>query len=108
MADANHSDVATAEPIAAGGLVSGLKSFAAEHRGASAVIEYVGRKGARIVLIGEDGAWADEFAPATDVARDACVEAGVAVVNSWERDLTDRMHGSSRLWRNMGRRALAR
>jgi hypothetical protein len=89
-------------------LVAGLKSFAGDHGGAKATIEYVGRRGARIVLVGEDGVWSDQFAPGTDVARSACAEAGVVVENSWERELIDQMRPSNDLWRSMGRRTLAR
>ena len=56
---------------------AGLKSFAAGHGGATAVIEYVGRRGARIVLVGQDGTWGDHFADSTDTARAACAKAGV-------------------------------
>jgi hypothetical protein len=90
------------------GLVAGIKAFAAGHGGAKAVIEYVGRRGARIVLVGEDGAWADQFATGTDVARQACAKAGVAVENGWERELMDQMRPSNDLWRSMARRSLAR
>ena len=62
----------------------GIKSFAAGHGGAKAVIEYVGKRGARIVLVGADGAWADQFAEGTDIAR-----AGLC-------------HGGSRRWRTSG------
>ena len=89
-------------------LVNGIKSFAAGHGGAKAVIEYVGRRGARIVLVGEDGAWADQFAEATDVARRACQKAGVDVENEWERELMEQMRPSNDLWRSMARRSLAR
>lgn len=90
------------------GLVASVKSFAAGHGGATAVIEYVGRRGARIVLIGEDGTWGDEFASGTDVARIACEKAGVAIENSWERELIELMRPSNDLWRSMSRRTLAR
>jgi hypothetical protein len=90
------------------GIVAGLKAFISEHDGATAVIEYVGRRGARIVLVGEDGTWGDQLAPATDVARAACREAGVPVENGWERELTENMHGGPSLWHSMGRTALAR
>lgn len=90
------------------GLVSGIRSFAAGHGGATAVIEYVGKRGARIVLVGSDGEWADQFAEGTDVARQACALAGVAVENAWERELIDQMRPSNDLWRAMGRRTLAR
>ncbi|GAB3154148.1 hypothetical protein GCM10027290_48120 [Micromonospora sonneratiae] len=90
------------------GLVAGIRAFAAGHGGAKAVIEYVGKRGARIVLVGGDGAWADQFAEGTDVARLACVRAGVDVENEWERELMDQMRPSNDLWRSMARRTLAR
>jgi hypothetical protein len=90
------------------GLVAGIKSFAVMHGGARAVIEYVGRRGARIVLVGGDGAWADQFAEGTDVARRACEKAGVEVENEWERELIEQMRPSNDLWRSMSRRSLAR
>jgi hypothetical protein len=102
-ADTNGSGVTTA-----GNLVAGLKTFASVHGGARAVVEYVGRRGARIVLVGEDGEWADYFADGTDVARAACVSAGVKVEKEWERELIEQMRPSNDLWRSMSRRILAR
>lgn len=89
-------------------LASSIKTFSAEHGGARAVIEYVGRRGARIVLVGEDGVWSDQFASGTDVARAACEAAGVPVNNEWERELMEQMRPSNDLWRSMARRVLAR
>ena len=99
-----------AEPDAAlpTGLVASLKTFAARHAGAKAIIEYVGRRGARIVLVGEDGDWGDQFAPSTDLARHACATAGVPVENTWERELIEQMRPTRDLWRSMARRTLAR
>jgi hypothetical protein len=109
---ANRSDVTlTANPIppaASAGLVSGIRSFAAGHGGATAVIEYVGRRGARIVLVGQDGAWGDHFAESTDAARAACARAGVSIDNEWERELIEQMRPSNDLWRSMGRRIFSR
>ncbi|SCE92303.1 hypothetical protein GA0074695_2173 [Micromonospora viridifaciens] len=110
MADGSDTTL-TAETVAGqapNGLVAGIKSFAAGHGGAKAVIEYVGKRGARIVLVGSDGEWADQFADGTDVARDACAQAGVVVENAWERELMDEMRPSNDLWRSMGRRTMAR
>jgi len=98
----------TLAPPVPGSLIDGIKSFAGDHGGAKAVIEYVGRRGARIVLVGEDGAWGDQFAPGTDVARRACAEAGVVVENEWERELIEQMRPSNDLWRSMSRRSLSR
>jgi hypothetical protein len=90
------------------GLVSGLRSFAAGHGGATAVIEYAGRKGARIVLVGGDGTGIDHFAQSTAEARAACAKAGVNIENEWERELVEQMRPSNDLWRSMGRRVLSR
>ena len=83
MADGSDTTLTLAPP--AHDLVSGIKGFMREHGGATAVIEYVGRRGARIVLVGGDGTWGDRVAPSTDVARRACEQAGVPLENSWER-----------------------
>ncbi|GGK71538.1 hypothetical protein GCM10012284_01620 [Mangrovihabitans endophyticus] len=92
-----------------GTLTADIKSFAGQHGGARAVIEYVGKRGARIVLVGEDGEWSDQFvAGGTDVARRACDEAGVQVENEWERELMEQMRPSNDLWRSMARRSMAR
>ena len=89
-------------------LTAGIKDFAAGHGGATAVIEYVGKRGARIVLIGHDGEWSDQFADDTTTARRACGLAGVEVENEWERELMEQMRPSNDLWRSMSRRAMAR
>nr|MDT0659591.1 hypothetical protein [Micromonospora sp. DSM 115978] len=111
MADGSDTTLTAEQMVATdatGGLVAGIKSFAAGHGGAKAVIEYVGKRGARIVLVGEDGAWGDQFAEGTDVARLACSLAGVDVENEWERELMDQMRPSNDLWRSMARRTMAR
>lgn len=97
-----------ASAATASGLVAGLKSFAAGHGGATAVIEYAGRRGARIVLIGQDNAQVDQFVDSTQTAREACARAGVPVDNAWERELVERMRPSNDLWRSMGRRVFSR
>src|SRR3712207_692784 len=106
MAEGSDTTLTAAAP--GNSLVAGIRSFAAEHGGARAVIEYVGKRGARIVLVGEDGEWADQFAEGTDVARQACATAGVEVENEWERELMEQMRSSNDLWRSMARRSFAR
>src|SRR6187200_2866822 len=105
MADGSDTTVTIEHPNT--GLVTGLKEFVGAHGGATAVIEYVGRRGARIVLVGGDGTWGDRVAPSTDVAREACEQAGVTVENSWERELIELMRPSNDLWRSMSKRTLA-
>jgi hypothetical protein len=108
MADGSDTTLTTEPSAPAEGLVDSIKSFAAGHGGAKAVVEYVGRRGARIVLVGEDGTWSDQFAEGTDVARRACETAGVEVQNEWERELIELMRPSNDLWRSMSRRSFAR
>lgn len=111
MADGSDTTLMDDPTVAAdapNGLVAGIKSFAAGHGGAKAVIEYVGKRGARIVLVGADGEWGDQFADGTDVARLACARAGVDVENEWERELMDQMRPGQDLWRSMARRTMAR
>ena len=109
---AKNSLLAAAAHIADGGkapagLVSGLRSFAAGHGGATAVIEYAGRKGARIVLVGGDGAsGAEQYAESTEAARVACAQAGVTIEHEWERELTEQMSTVTDLWSN--RRVMSR
>ncbi|MGH3663352.1 MAG: hypothetical protein ACRDT8_01180 [Micromonosporaceae bacterium] len=69
------------------GLVHAIKKFAAAHQGAQAVVEYEPKRGARIVITGKDGASVQGAAPATDIARDACRQAGVQLVNTWEQEM---------------------
>jgi len=107
MADGSNTTVMTAAPSVATPLVSAIQSFATGHGGATAVVEYVGRRGARIVLVGKDGVWGDQFAATTEIARRACESAGVELENSWERELIDSMKSSNDIWKSMSRRKLA-
>lgn len=107
MADGSNS-VLTLEQPAVQSLVSELRTFAGDHGGAKAAIEYTGRRGARIVLMGQDGAGANRFVSATDIARGACAEAGVRVENSWERELIDQMGPRTDGDPPAGRRVLVR
>lgn len=111
MADGAHTSLTRSGSRSAHtsqGLVAGLKTFAAGHGGATAVIEYAGRRGARIILVGQDGTSGDHFAESTTQAREACESAGVTLENEWERELVEQMRPSNDLWRSMGRRVLSR
>jgi hypothetical protein len=106
LVDAASDRPGTPTPAA---LVAGLRAFAANHGGASAVIEYAGRKGARIVLSGRDGSdGGEQYAESTEAARAACAKAGITVEHEWERELTEQMRVSTDLWGARSRRALTR
>jgi hypothetical protein len=107
MADGSNA-VLTLEQPAVTELVTELRSFAGDHGGAKAVIEYTGRRGARIVLVGGDGAGTDRFVPGTDIARGVCAEAGVSVEKLWERELVKQMGPEVGERHPAGRRVLVR
>lgn len=84
-------------------VVKRVKSFANAHDGATAVVEYLGQKGARIVLVGGDGAWGDQVvAGGVEAATRACAEAAVPVRGEWERDLITGIKTSHYEWDSMG------
>lgn len=68
--------------------VTSAKAFVAAHgRPTRAVVEPIGRAGARLVLVGRDGAMGDIVVP--DVATgEAVVAAAGAQAAEWDRDTT--------------------
>lgn len=89
-----------------GPIVKRLKTFAEAHGGATAVVEYLGQKGARIVLVGTDGRWGDQVvAGGVEAAGLACAEAGVPVRDEWDRELVTGITTSHYEWDYMGGRA---
>jgi hypothetical protein len=119
-------------PVPPAAVVKALKRFAAAHGGAEALVEYLGSKGARIVLAGADGGWGDQVVravrkrpplfggpkttgdtPAEPVpdppagqaierARAACEAAGITVKDGWEREFAGRMTTTGYEWGRMG------
>jgi hypothetical protein len=84
--------------------VAALKKFAARHGGsARAAVEYLGRRGARVVLVGADGTWGDLVLSDVDSAAAACAAAGVTVVDGWPRELSEAVRTSGTEWGRMGR-----
>lgn len=78
-------------PEADPAVVRHLREFAAGHGGdAVAVVEHLGRVGARIVVVAPDGEFGDAVARSVAAAEAACRQAGIAV-QDWDRDLTARI-----------------
>jgi hypothetical protein len=66
-----------------------LRGFVAAHGGSGqAVVEYLGRVGARIVVVAADGAFCDAIAPSEQTAAEICERAGIPVADGWTRELT--------------------
>jgi hypothetical protein len=80
-----------------------LKAFARDHGGsATAVVSHLGRRGARIVLVGADGIWGDVVADDVESAKAACEAAGVTVAGKWERELAESVRTTADDRRRMG------
>ncbi|MEP6562646.1 MAG: hypothetical protein ABJD68_16420 [Nakamurella sp.] len=76
--------------------VKRLREFLAGHPGrGTAVINYVGRPGARIVVVAEDGAFADAVATGVVAATEICRQAGLAVADGWDRELSAKIAPST-------------
>ena len=75
--------------------VNRLRDFVAGHTGAgSAVINYLGRNGARIVVVADDGAFADAVVSGVVAAAEVCRQAGIPVADGWDRELSAKISPS--------------
>ena len=73
------------------GIAERLSSFVEAHGGTgTAVINYLGRPGARIVVVAADGRFADAVVGDKDLAAAVCAAAGVPV-GSWDRETSARV-----------------
>lgn len=68
-----------------------FRGFVSAHGGAgSAVVQYLGRPGYRIVVVAADGTFADAVVSDRARADAVCSDAGVEVAD-WSRELTSRI-----------------
>ena len=75
--------------------VARLAEFVAGHGGSgTAVVNYLGRVGARIVVIADDGAFGDAIASGMAAANQICAAAGIPVADGWNRDLSAKIRPS--------------
>ncbi|MBS4103561.1 hypothetical protein [Tsukamurella paurometabola] len=74
---------------APGNVVSRLKRFAAQHDGATAVLQNMGEEGVRITLVGGDGIMGDQIVTNPAQAKDAAEKAGLDT-SEWDRDLVSK------------------
>ena len=90
---------ASAGPVLVGSAaaqVARLREFLAGHDGKGvAVINYLGRVGARIVVVAEDGAFGDAVASSVAAATEICSQAGIPVADGWNRELSAKIEPSA-------------
>ncbi|MGW0734724.1 hypothetical protein [Streptomyces sp. NPDC002851] len=104
MADTKVEETGGADARAerqAGKLAKEIGAFAKEHGGAEAQVAYVGQRGARIVLVGEDGGWGDLFATSYAVAEKAVEKAGVTVHEDFDGEFAAKVTTGPYEWTRM-------
>ncbi|MFE5212731.1 hypothetical protein [Streptomyces sp. NPDC056600] len=106
MADTQQVDEAAAPADAHGErraakLAKQIGSFAAQHGGAAGQVAHLGRKGARIVLVGEDGEWGDLVAPTYEVAVAAVTKAGITVHEDFDGEFAAKVRTGPYEWSRM-------
>ncbi|GAA3369985.1 hypothetical protein GCM10020367_14810 [Streptomyces sannanensis] len=102
MADTqvDEKQVAKADRKAAK-LARQIGAFARQHGGAEGQVAYIGQKGARIVLVGEDGGWGDLVAPSYAVAQSAVEKAGITVHEDFDGDFAAKVRTGPYEWTRM-------
>lgn len=83
-------------------LAKEITAFAKAHGGtAEGQIAYVGQRGARIVLVAENGDWGDLMAPSVETARQAVERAGITVRENFDGDMADKVRTGPYEWARM-------
>ncbi|MCL7423910.1 hypothetical protein ACIHJG_00785 [Streptomyces sp. NPDC052415] len=99
MADTQAVD-AKAERRAAK-LARQIGAFSKAHGGAEGQVAYLGERGARIVLVGEDGSWGDLVAPTYAIAEQAVRQAGITVHEEFDGEFAAKVKTGPYEWSRM-------
>ncbi|MFF6801431.1 hypothetical protein [Streptomyces sp. NPDC012616] len=86
---------------AAARLARRISAFAKEHGGAEGQVAHLGERGARIVLVGEDGGWGDLVAPSVAVAEQAVGKAGITVHEAFDGEFAAKVRTGPYEWTRM-------
>lgn len=78
-----------------------IGAFGKKHGAVEASVAYLGQRGARIVLVAEDGTWGDLVAPAYPTARRAVERAGLTVHDGFGGDLAAKVRTGPYEWSRM-------
>ncbi|MER5409586.1 hypothetical protein [Streptomyces sp. NPDC002769] len=107
MADTEQTDETTGTARDTGAerkaarLARQIRAFADEHGGAEGQVAYIGERGARVVLVGEDGGWGDLVAPSYAIAEDAVKQAGITVHEEFDGELAAKVRTGPYEWKRM-------
>ncbi|MFF4214244.1 hypothetical protein ACFYZE_33860 [Streptomyces sp. NPDC001796] len=78
-----------------------IDSFSKAHGGAEGQVAYIGQRGARIVLVGEDGTWGDLVAPTHAVAEKAVEKSGITVHEAFDGEFAGKVKTGPYEWTRM-------
>lgn len=86
-----------------GRLARRIAAFASAHGGAplDANVAYLGERGARVVLVAQDGAWGDLVAPTYAVAQAAVARAGATVHEAFDGEMAAKVATGPYEWTRM-------
>ncbi|MFC7817437.1 MULTISPECIES: hypothetical protein [unclassified Streptomyces] len=104
MADTQQSDTQQADAKAereSTRLARRIDSFSKAHGGAEGQVAYLGERGARIVLVGEDGAWGDVVARSCETARKAVEKSGITVHEDFDGEFAAKVTTGRYEWSRM-------
>jgi len=107
MADTQQVDEGTGAKQAARAerraarLAKQIGAFSKAHGGAEGQVAYLGERGARIVLVGEDGGWGDLVAPSFEVAEKAVEKSGITVHEAFDGEFAARVRTGPYEWTRM-------
>ncbi|MGW1022628.1 hypothetical protein ACWD4J_02745 [Streptomyces sp. NPDC002577] len=82
-------------------LAKEIGAFAKAHGGAEGQIAYIGQKGARIVLVGEDGGWGDLVAPTYQIAEQAVEKSGITRHEAFDGEFAAKVKTGPYEWTRM-------
>jgi hypothetical protein len=82
-------------------LAKRIDAFAKAHGGAEGQVAYLGDRGARIVLVGEDGGWGDIVAPTYGIAEKAVEKAGITVHETFDGEFAAKVKTGPYEWSRM-------
>ncbi|MEU0964043.1 hypothetical protein ABZ357_00880 [Streptomyces sp. NPDC005917] len=99
MADTQQVDQKAERKVAR--LAKQISTFAKAHGGADGHVSYIGERGARIVLVGEDGGWGDLVAPTYEIAEQAVRKSGIELHDSFDGELAAKMTTGPYEWKRM-------
>ncbi|GHF88792.1 MULTISPECIES: hypothetical protein [Streptomyces] len=99
MADTQQVDAKAERTVAK--LARRIGAFSKAHGGAEGQVAHIGERGARIVLVGEDGGWGDLVAPSFEIAEKAVEKSGITVHEAFDGEFAAKVTTGAYEWKRM-------